>query len=82
MRLEETARFARRRRRLSDSDARALTIALARLAANPRDPTLRTHKLQGSERWACSYAYDGRVIFLWEREVIYLLDVGSHDQVY
>jgi mRNA-degrading endonuclease YafQ of YafQ-DinJ toxin-antitoxin module len=82
MRLEETAHFTRRRRRLGPPDARALTVALVRLQANPRDPRLRTHKLEGGQRWACSFAYDGRIVFSWAGDVIYLLDLGSHDEVY
>jgi hypothetical protein len=46
-----------------------------------RDPRLRTHKLAGCERWACGYAYDGRIVFTWEADVIRLLDVGTHDDV-
>ena len=84
MRLEvdETAHFARRQRRLLPAEARAVVIALVRVEANPRDPRLRTHKLEGGERWACSYAYDGRIVFRWIGDVITLLALGSHDEVY
>jgi mRNA-degrading endonuclease YafQ of YafQ-DinJ toxin-antitoxin module len=82
LRLEQKPRFARRLSRLSRSDLRAVAIALVRLESNPRDPRLHTHKLEGSERWACSYAYDGRLVFLWVGDLITLLDVGTHDQVY
>jgi len=43
---------------------------------------LRTHKLENTERWARSYAYDGRILFRWAGDLITLLDVGSHDEVY
>jgi mRNA-degrading endonuclease YafQ of YafQ-DinJ toxin-antitoxin module len=55
---------------------------LVRLEANPHDPRLRTHKLADGDRWACSYAHDGRIIFAWTGDLITLLDLGSHDQVY
>jgi mRNA-degrading endonuclease YafQ of YafQ-DinJ toxin-antitoxin module len=81
VRLIELPHFQRRRRRLSADQARALAIALARLAADPRDPRLRTHKLTGDRR-AASYAYDGRIVFRWQGDVITLLDLGTHDEVY
>jgi mRNA-degrading endonuclease YafQ of YafQ-DinJ toxin-antitoxin module len=82
LRLEQKPRFAKRLRKLSPLNLRAVAIALARLEADPRDPRLRTHKLEGSDRWACSYAYDGRIVFLWDADLITVLDLGTHDQVY
>jgi mRNA interferase YafQ len=51
---------------------------------------LGTHKLSGSLSgyWACSCGYDCRIIFSLEtdletgEEVVVLLDVGTHDEVY
>jgi mRNA-degrading endonuclease YafQ of YafQ-DinJ toxin-antitoxin module len=53
-------------------------------------PSLGTHKL--SEElfglWACSCGYDCRIVFALERnptsgdDVILLLDIGTHDEVY
>ena len=51
---------------------------------------LGTHKLSGALAgyWACSCGYDCRIIFAFENdpetgeEMIVLLDVGSHDEVY
>ncbi len=53
-------------------------------------PSLGTHKLSGElfGLWACSCGYDCRIIFVVEtdskagREVILLLDIGTHDEVY
>jgi mRNA-degrading endonuclease YafQ of YafQ-DinJ toxin-antitoxin module len=56
--------------------------ALALLVANPRDARLRTHRLENTERWACTYAYDGRIVFRWSGDLITLLDLGSHYEVY
>ena len=80
-RFEPRPNFRRRYRKLAEPDRRAVDRALRLLATDPRDPRLRTHKLEGGERWACSYAYDGRIVFRWEADVITLLDVGSHDDV-
>ena len=51
---------------------------------------LSTHKLSGEllGLWACSCGYDCRIVFSLERdketgkEVIVLLDIGTHDEVY
>jgi mRNA interferase YafQ len=53
-------------------------------------PDLGTHKLSGilSGLWACSCGYDCRIVFTLEtdentgNEVILLLDIGTHNQVY
>lgn len=52
--------------------------------------SLGTHKLSGvlSGYWACSCGYDCRIVFAFEKdpvtgeEVIVLLDIGTHDEVY
>lgn len=62
--------------------------ALALLAEDAFDPSLRTHKLKGSlaNRWACSAGYDLRIVFEFverdDDEVILLLTIGTHDEVY
>ena len=51
---------------------------------------LRTHKLGGdlSGLYACTCGYDCRIVFAIERnkeinsEIIVLLDIGTHDEVY
>ncbi|MGK7899073.1 MAG: type II toxin-antitoxin system YafQ family toxin [Xenococcus sp. (in: cyanobacteria)] len=60
------------------------------LANEPYDPTLRTHKLKGklSGSWSCSVEYDCRIVFDFIKnsdtntEEIFLLDIGTHDEVY
>lgn len=49
-----------------------------------------THKLSGQlfGLWACSCGYDCRIVFAIEKdkqsgeEIILLLDIGTHDEVY
>jgi mRNA-degrading endonuclease YafQ of YafQ-DinJ toxin-antitoxin module len=49
-----------------------------------------THKLSGElyGLWACSCGYDCRIVFALEQaeqsgdEVVVLLDIGTHDEVY
>lgn len=81
-RFDRRSNFRRRYRKLGAADRSAVDRALRWLAANPRDPRLRTHKREAGQRWACSYAYDGRFVFTWKADVITLLDVGTHEDVY
>ena len=63
---------------------------LLRLVENPRDPMLETHALRGAKKGmlSCSCGYDCRIIFRIElgtkpnTENIFLLNVGTHDDVY
>jgi mRNA-degrading endonuclease YafQ of YafQ-DinJ toxin-antitoxin module len=77
-------RFLRRARKLKEPHASMLRAALRRFAADPRDPLLRTHKLQGelADYWAFSVDEDLRVVFRWEGEEAFLVNLGSHDEVY
>ncbi|MBU6401921.1 MAG: type II toxin-antitoxin system YafQ family toxin [Verrucomicrobia bacterium] len=88
-----TPRFERAFRRLV---RRAPTLqpqietALRRMAANPTDPRLKTHHLSGQLRGlhACSVSYDCRIVFARRKhpktgaEVLVLLNLGSHEEVY
>ncbi len=61
-----------------------LRAALRRFVADPRDPILRTHKLRGELRgyWAFSVDDDLRVLFRWDGEICFLVNLGSHNEVY
>ena len=63
-----------------------LTVVLRKLEENPNDPSLKLHALHGklSGRHAIHLTYSYRIILrlvIHEHE-IYLLDIGSHDDVY
>jgi len=69
----------------------AIGMALFRLEKDAFDPILKTHKLSGNlaAYLACSCGYDCRIVFSIEKdldnpldEVIVLLDIGTHDDVY
>lgn len=82
--LAVTSRFTRRVKKLTVDERRALARALRLFQRNPADPRLETHKLHGKHegRWAFSFGYDARAVFLWEGTRAVLLDMGSHDEVY
>ncbi|HDL65321.1 MAG TPA: plasmid stabilization protein [Proteobacteria bacterium] len=53
-------------------------------------PRLETHKLKGklSGSWACSAGYDLRIVFDFvesekqKEDDIFLLEIGTHEEVY
>ena len=78
-----SSRFKRRAARLDQRRAALLRAALRRFAADPRDPLLRTHRLKGdlAGSWAFSADDDLRVLFRWDGDVAFLVNLGSHDEV-
>jgi mRNA-degrading endonuclease YafQ of YafQ-DinJ toxin-antitoxin module len=88
-----TPRFERAFRRLVGRNAALqpqIERTLTRLAANVGDPRLKTHHLSGALAGlhACSVNYDCRIVFVREKdprtgnEVLLLVSIGSHDEVY
>lgn len=81
--------FRRRTRNNAALQDRVFQI-LARLAQDPFHPALKTHKLSGQlgGLWACWVEYDCRIVFAFEaepdagEEMIVLVDLGTHDEVY
>ena len=92
-RLVWTASFKRVFKQLARHNPQLIIKAqdtLQQLSEDPFDATLRTHKLKGrlAGSWACSVAYDMRIVFDFVRnpdsgeDEILLLTVGTHDEVY
>jgi addiction module RelE/StbE family toxin len=60
------------------------------LVADPFNPALKAHKLRGQLEglWACWVEYDCRIVYTFEQEsdsdeeLIVLIDIGTHDEVY
>ena len=84
MRVTASSRFLRKARKLREPQASMLRAALRRFATDPQDVLLRTHKLKGDlgAYWAFSVDDDLRVLFRWEGEEAFLVNLGSHDEVY
>jgi len=84
LRFATSSRFLRRAKKLKEPQASLLRAALRRFVADPQDPLLRTHRLKGelSAYWAFSVDDDLRVLFRWDGDVAFLVNLGSHDQIY
>ena len=88
-----TPRFERAFRRLVRKNPALqpqIETTLRRLADNPNDPRLKTHHLGGqlAGLHACSVAYDCRIVFTRQKhpktgaEILLLINLGSHEEVY
>lgn len=84
LRITASRRFLRKAKKLREPDASMLRAALRRFVVDPQDPLLRTHKLKGDldAYWAFSIDDDLRVLFRWDGNEAFLVNMGSHDQVY
>ena len=79
-------KFVRRDKRLQAY----VEATLVQMQVDVYAPNLGTHKLSGelSGLWACACGYDCRIVFMFDedpqtgQEVILLLDIGTHDEVY
>ena len=89
--LHPTSAFLRSLKRIAKKDRPAflaIGATLPVLRENAFDPRLGTHKLKGNldGLWACSAGYDLRIVFeivkAAEAEIILLVSVGAHDEVY
>ena len=85
--------FVRKFKRLAKKNPQLriqIEKTLELLTEDPFDSSLRTHKLKGDLGgiWSCSVDYDNRILFEFminpdsEEEDIFLLTLGSHDDVY
>lgn len=67
-----------------------ILAVLELLSDDPLMPYLKSHKLTGQldGLWSCSVTYDCRIIFSFRKDsvtgddLIVLVDIGSHDEVY
>jgi mRNA-degrading endonuclease YafQ of YafQ-DinJ toxin-antitoxin module len=84
LRLTASTRFLRKAKKLREPQASMLRAVLRRFATDPRDPLLRTHKLKGDldGYWSISVDDDLRVLLRWDGDDAFLVNLGSHDQVF
>lgn len=86
MRIEFTKRFDRVFKKFlrKHPDYKKLTLNRVKiLQQSPNHPSLRLHKLSNKENeYAISVDHSIRIVFFREKDIIYLLDIGSHDDVY
>ena len=77
--------FGKYKNSLSDTDRRKLKRQFDIFREDIFDKRLRTHKLKGtlSKYYAFSISYSDRIVFkVLEDGGVFLVDIGSHDEVY
>jgi mRNA-degrading endonuclease YafQ of YafQ-DinJ toxin-antitoxin module len=77
--------FSKYKNKLSDTDRRRLKRQFEIFKEDIFDKRLRTHKLKGtlSEYYAFSINYSDRIVFkILDDGGVFLVDLGSHDEVY
>ena len=84
MRLTASSRFLRKAKKLREPQASMLRAALRRFAVEPQDPLLRTHNLRGDLDGYGAFSVDDdlRVLFRWDGDEAFLVNLGAHDEVY
>ncbi|MDP3941328.1 MAG: type II toxin-antitoxin system mRNA interferase toxin, RelE/StbE family [bacterium] len=87
MRLNYTQNFRKNyKKRISNNPnlTQRFKKRLELFLSSPSHPLLRSHKLAGAKKDLRSFSVAGdiRVIYYQEGETIYLVDIGSHNQVY
>ena len=86
-RLEYSPTYLKRPKKIAKKNPQLkvpYTELLNKLTDNPFDPALHTHALTGElkGKYACSLTYELRVVFKLYDDIVHLLDIGSHDEVY
>ena len=76
-----TNRFQKHYKKLTAQEKSQLMKKLELLAEDPTHPSLRTKRIQGSDKlYECSVNMDIRIIWYYEGDImIILVDVGHHD---
>ena len=87
MQIKATPSFLRQANRLfrrNPSTKDHFKAAVDKLARDPFDPSLKTHKLKGDlkEFWSCSLTFELRLRFKLSDDAVELIDIGTHDEVY
>jgi mRNA-degrading endonuclease YafQ of YafQ-DinJ toxin-antitoxin module len=81
-----TPQFKRQLRKLGRKNPEYKLLIKRRvlfLSESPNHPQLRMHKLANKENeYAISVDHSVRIIFSREKNICYLLTIGSHDEVY
>lgn len=86
MEIFATKKYDRRLAKLVRKNSEVYIFVFNRLKLlknSPTHPSLRLHKLANRENeYAISIDHSIRLIFSREKDSIYLLDIGSHEEVY
>ena len=81
MRIVRTNRFKNSYQKLVKSNRKLekqITKTVILFSQNQNHPSLRLHKLRSSNYWSISVNMSIRIVFVYEENVVLLLDIGDH----
>lgn len=84
MNLIATSRFDRELDRLVKKRldiAKRVNKTLRLFSLNPHHPSLRLHKIS-HDMYSLSIDMNMRILILWEDDQVFLLRIGTHEEVY
>jgi len=76
--IADAAKLEKKNRELKED----IRKTLYHLQINPGHPSLRLHKLSGQKAYAISVTMSIRIVFTRVEDNIYLLRIGTHEEVY
>ena len=79
MRFQETEPFENCWKRLPERIRRRAEKCLHLFAQGPRHPSLRVHRIKGTDIWEMSVTMNYRITFEWKGDLIVLRKIGTHD---
>jgi addiction module RelE/StbE family toxin len=87
LKIRYSSQFLKKIEKLQRKKPKTATVFKNKMALfnnNPRDSSLKTHKLSGNmkNQYAFFVENDCRVIFSWEGEEVEFILIGKHDEVY
>lgn len=87
MRILPSSRFVIHLRKLVKKNPRLAPLIdkkLEQFRQNPKNPSLRVHKLTGhmNDTWSFSVTFNIRILYSYEGNTYLLVDIGTHDEVY
>ncbi len=84
-RVEFSKNVQRKLKKLSKLQIKNVVSVVDKLEQDPFQRSLKTHKLSGKSSgiYSCSMNYSDRVLFvIIIKDVVTIIDIGSHDDVY
>ena len=77
--IQRTKPFDKRLLKLTSDEQEQVLKAVRLLAENPRHPSLKTHKIEGTNLFEAYVNLDIRILFERSSDTIILKAVGHHD---
>lgn len=85
MKIHFTNSFTRKLKKLKQRNTsleKQIEKALVLFQNNPNHPSLRLHKIKGSQAMSLSVNMSIRILYFEKEQLYVIFDIGTHDEVY